>query len=179
MRRTLQAASRIIGIPVPLEIERKYLLKHKPDFTDDILIKARKIFIEQIYLVPATSNEELRIRKRTQGGYSSYYQTHKIKVKPGVRQETEISISATDYWHLQSLRDLTAKIIRKNRYYFEYKHQYFELDEFIEPADKIGLWLLEIELTEENDRVELPPFLKIFREVTAESTYSSYEIARQ
>lgn len=176
LRRLLQVISRALGIPVPLEIERKFLLQRIPDFGSEHFRHAQKISIEQMYLVSPT-DQQIRIRKRTQDGFSDYYKTCKVDVSSGVRQEAENAISPLDYTHFQAFKDPASRIIRKNRYCFVYNDQYFELDVFMEPRP--GLCVLEIELTEENDKLELPPFLDVEREITGDPTYSNYGIAKE
>lgn len=179
MRRLLAATCRILGIPVPVEIERKFLLASMPSFESSELINAQKIFIEQIYLAPDGKEEtEIRIRKRSQNGSSTYYRTWKKNVSPGVRNETEEFITDSDYFRLSALKEPGTSIIKKIRYCFVYNYQYFELDEIVEPECAKGMCLLEIELTEENDKLELPPFLDIVREVTGDERYTNYFISR-
>lgn len=67
-------------------------------------------------------------------------------------------------------------IIRKIRYCFLFKNQYFEMDVFCDP--QCGLCLLEIELEDEHQQVEFPPFVKVRMEVTDDPAYSNYEIAK-
>ena len=171
----MQMISRDLGMPIPLEIERKFLLKKRPDFRNKILRGAVKTFIEQMYLFPQNGCE-FRIRKRIQSGQPVFYKTKKesISGSPSVRRETECIINALDYVYLQEFLAPKSKTIRKNRYCFVYNGQYFELDEFLEPKK---LWLLEIELTEENGSVDSPPFLDIEREVTGDQKYQNYGIA--
>lgn len=179
MRRLLSATCRILGIPVPIEIERKFLLASNPDFESPELRNAQKILIEQMYLVSDGKEEtESRIRRRSQNGSATYYRTWKKKVSPSVRNETEVFITAEDYFRLSTLKDPKTHVIRKFRYCFVYNYQYFELDVIAEREHTRGVCLLEIELTEENDRLELPPFLNIVREVTGDERYSNYFIAR-
>lgn len=183
MKRLLAAVCRALGIPVPIEIERKFLLA-QPPYIPGIPSKVQKVSIEQAYLVSAQNPSEIvRIRKRSQGDYSVYYKT--IKSDTGglgianVRQETESVISAEDYLYLKTFQDPGTDIIGKNRHCLVHDNQYFELDQFLRPSRLAGLWLLEIELTEENDRLELPPFLQIEREVTRETAFTNYELAKK
>lgn len=176
LKRVLQSISRVLGIPVPIEKERRFLLEALPDFNDRVFkdIKVQKILIEQMYLMSHEQDEEIRIRKRSQQGSSNYYRTTKIRTgKWPIEKET--SISARDYIALQDLRDPAKKTIHKNRHCFVYKNQYLELDHFLNPQK--GLVILEIELTEENDRVEIPPFLEVAKEITDDKSYSNYAIA--
>ncbi|MDP3947787.1 MAG: AAA family ATPase [bacterium] len=173
MRRALAAIARMLGIPVPLEIERKFLLRRMPDLSGEDMKFAQKVLIEQMYLAPQ-DGVQLRIRRRSQGDSATFYKTRKIPIGSRTRHETENFIDPVEYLHLQALQDPQTGVIHKNRYCFPYRHQYFELDQFRNPA---GLVLLEIELTEENDRVELPDFLEVDREVTDEPEYENYAIA--
>ncbi len=50
------------------------------------------------------------------------------------------------------------------------------MDRFISPHP--DLWLLEIELTEEQQEIELPTFIRIVKEVTDDSSFSNRELAR-
>ncbi len=171
MNRFFQTISRVLGIPVPLEIERKFLLKTFPDVKE--LGDVQRVFIEQTYL-EAAPGRETRIRKRCQDNCCVYYKTQKIRHSSLVREETEKRISEAEYLELERRREPSTGVIRKWRHCFVYKNQYFELDQFVTPPE---LALLEIELTEENDRVELPPFLAVDREVTDDSAYTNVALA--
>ncbi|MBU1091421.1 hypothetical protein KKA27_00960, partial [Patescibacteria group bacterium] len=137
---------------------------------------SQKVFIEQMYLKSKEENEERRIRKRYQEKMgSAYYQTFKESVPSIKRSEREEMISALEFFQLQKLILPGTSPVVKNRFCFMYKNQYFELDQILSPKK---MWLLEIELTEENDKLELPPFLKIEKEVTGDKKYSNYEISK-
>ena len=178
LNRAIQAVARILGVPVPLTIERKFLLRHRPDFNNPLLMQPVPILIEQIYLV-ANKIEEIRIRKRCLRREDPvYYRTHRIKIGYGRRQETEEMISVKEYNQLKLFRDPSKRVIKKRRYCFIHNNQYFELDIF--PADifrNYELCLLEIKLTEENDKVEVPSFLNVSKEVTGDERYTNAQLA--
>ncbi len=179
LKRVLRAICRTLGIPAPIEIERRFLIKDLPNFQSAVFdnIKIQKISIEQMYLKSQDENEELRIRRRSQWDSSNYYYTTKDR-RGQWPIEKETSISARDYLALQNyLKDPQKDVIRKNRYCFVYKNQYFELDYFLAPDRHRGKIILEIELTEENDKVEIPPFLDVTREITGDKSYSNYALA--
>jgi CYTH domain-containing protein/predicted ATPase len=168
IRRVVRAISRAVGVPVPLEVERKFLLAGPPDFGLPEFAGAQTVEIEQIYL-RAEAGHEVRIRRRTQHGQSSYYLTEKRDAAGGARMEKESMISAREYLDLQrTRRDPARAVIRKQRTSFVYENQYFELDHLTGPGD---LWLLEVELTEMSDRVTLPPSLRNSRDVTGDRGY--------
>lgn len=64
--------------------------------------------------------------------------------------------------------------VRKRRRCFVWAGRRWELDEFLAP--RTG-WLLEVELTSADERVELPPFLTVEREVTADPAWRNAAIA--
>ncbi|KKU51958.1 MAG: hypothetical protein UX72_C0011G0002 [Parcubacteria group bacterium GW2011_GWA2_47_10] len=54
------------------------------------------------------------------------------------------------------------------------------LEEDGEYAESRGpVAVLEIELTEENDRVFIPPFIEVIKEVTGDSRYSMKSLAKK
>ncbi len=165
----------LLGIPVPLEIERKYSIS-----VCDLSLMPRprqEIRITQYYLKSDNPEEEERIRIRENNGGQVYYHTVKKRVRSGVRTELEKQITAAQYFELLHRADPDFERIVKNRYCFVWKNQYFELDQFL---DLSGTFLLEVELTEENDVVELPDFLKLYAtDVTDDPSYSNREIARK
>ncbi|QQG45282.1 MAG: AAA family ATPase [Candidatus Sungiibacteriota bacterium] len=180
MRRLLAAICRVIGIPAPLEIERRFLVE-SPNISNIITsgIKVVGVFIEQRYLKSETDLIR-RIRKRGQEGHFVYYQTEKREIKPGVRAETEKEIGPLEYLRLsREACDSAFDVIEKRRYCFLWRGQYFELDIFEKPKRLAGLTILEIELTEENDKIDIPPFLKVITEITQDTSFSNRELARR
>ncbi len=173
MKRLVQAVYRMLGIPVPIEIERKFLLKGRPDFSLPLFHNAQTVGIEQFYVISDT-DEEVRVRRRSQGDSAAYFKTRKRRISDIMRHETEHLIRAQEYLGSRQLQLPNTRIISKQRHCFVWRNQYFELDVFLDPE---GLCLLEIELTEENDQVELPPGLAIVREVTADKHYSNRSLA--
>ena len=184
MNRLFEAILHILGEPEPLEIERKFLLAKRPDLRNSMLRRAEMFLIEQIYLSDGMSRIRKRStvrygRGRSQGDSTCYYMTCKVEISPGVRREEENIISSYDYAHLKGYKDLHRAVVRKHRYCFVYSNQYFELDTFISPEWARGTWILEHELLNINDPINLPPFLDIEKEVTADHAYSNYGIAKR
>lgn len=160
----------------PVEIERKFLLRSPPDFSKRALRESVKIPIEQDYLL-SKDGSTFRVRKRMRGDWAVYYRTKKNKIKgAGIAQE-EIDeiISEAEYNQDIKNKDPRAKKIIKNRHHFLYKFQHFELDQILSPKK---LWILEIEVLKEDEKIVLPPFLDIEKEVTGLSRYSNFGIAK-
>lgn len=163
----------IAGIPVPLEIERKFLIEYPDISTLDNMPNCYGVQIEQIYLTP-TEASSARIRKRSADGESIYIITEKKKITDTTRIETEEEISAEQYEELKKYADKNLVPIEKTRYCLMYNGRYFEIDVFPFWTDKA---YAEIELTDEKEQFEFPPFLKIIKEVTHDKSYTNRALA--
>lgn len=160
----------VLGLPQPLEIERKYLIK-KPSADRLSTIGAVGQSILQSYLHSDSPKVERRIRQRGSDGVFSYYYTEKTTVSDIKRFEVERKISQKEY---MSLLLEAKKFVRKDRYCFVYQSQYFELDIYPQFADKA---ILEIELTEETQVPVLPDWVDVIADVTDDSTYRNASLA--
>ena len=173
-KRFFQELFLALGIPAHLEIERKFLVALNVDFL--LLPKEQAVTnIQQTYLKKIIPNVQRRVRMRTHDGNAMYIFTEKIPQRPGVRIEREEIIGLREYLTLLQERDPRRSIILKDRYSFVWAQQYFQLDNFHSP---MPLTLLEIELPHEKTHIELPPFLKIIRDVTEDPRYSNSSIAK-
>lgn len=171
----LKEVTGFIGIPEPLEIERKFLIEY-PDisFIENMTV-CRKVPITQAYL--NTPEEGMfRIRKRGQGKDAVYIKTVKIKINDLKRIEKETYLSELEYNNYLSKKDCITGIISKDRYCIVYNDEYFELDVYPFWNDKATL---EIELLSEDQPYELPPFVKLIREVSYEPEYRNVALAQR
>ena len=161
----------VLGIPVPLEIERKFLIKRP---SEEILQAKGAVSqkIVQAYL-KSVGGTERRIRERGNENGFTYFYTEKKSFSPLKRIERERTIGPQEYL---SLLTEAKNILTKTRYCFLDKGQYFELDIFDSEPD---LALLEIELTDENQKITLPKWCQILREVTQLGTYHNHSIAEK
>ncbi len=171
----LKEICQVLGVPKPLEIEKKYLVSgFNPASLPD---PSQRVHIVQYYLKNEDSTvQQERIRLREHNGGQAYYHTLKQEVRPGVRTEIERPISREEYFEMLQRAHPNLGKIDKDRICFVYKNQYFELDLF----KGLGLILLELELTDENKEVYLPDFLAPYvRDVTGDKEFSNFEIARR
>ncbi len=172
LRRALAIVLHHLGLPIPLEIERKYrveraVLRRLPQH-------ACPIDIEQFYLRYPDGTKE-RIRRRSQDGFGVYYLTRKRDLRPGVCEEIERFISPDLYREL-STSEHAVSVMRKRRWCFCYKNQYFELDDLKESS--YDFCLLEIELTDEQNVPSLPTWLGKHKDVTGMKRYGNAKLAR-
>ena len=165
----------VIGEPVPIEIERKFLIE-RPDISKiSKYVKTTVVNIVQTYL-KSEDGKEHRVRQRGINGSYFYYYTEKAEINNMKRIEKEKKITEKEYIEALNRADSSLKQIIKQRVCFVYKNQYFELDLFDFSEDKA---IVEIELSKESDTVEFPEFLKIIREVTDDLDYRNKSLARR
>ncbi len=174
--RLRQALARGLGIPVPIEDERKFLIK--PCDPKSFPVATRWVELAQRYLHSHLPGEERRIRCRTLAGSSTFFQTTKRKLSgTSARGERTRRLDIGGYNLLLEEVDPTTEQVRKLRYTFLWKGQYFELDIFCDQLS--GLYVLEIELTEEQQVIEFPPFIEVVKEVTGDPEWSNAQLARR
>lgn len=175
MIRLIAEISSFMGEPAPYQIKRKFLIEY-PDLKYlETLPNCSKVEIIQTYLQSA-DGAEVRIRQRGQKGHYIYTKTIKRKVAPKKRIETETRLTQDEYLNLLIEADTALRQIRKTRYCLTSRHYCFEIDIY-------GFWtdqaLMIIELHDENEPIEFPPFLKIIKEVTGDDKYTNYFMARR
>ena len=171
--RLKQTVAHLLGIPEPLECERKFLLANKPVIPTGV--KTVPVEIVQVYLSVTPEGSE-RVRSlTTPDGYTIYTRTEKTRIAGGTSIEREERISAEEFARLLTRRALSNEPIRKTRYFFVWEHQRFELDVF--HGKREGLFLLELEVPDMNAPVSLPPWVECIREVTDDPVYSNAQLA--
>ncbi|HEY5770588.1 MAG TPA: CYTH domain-containing protein [Terrimicrobium sp.] len=137
------------------EIERKFLVAN-----DGWRSGSKGCRYTQGYL----SRDPERIVRVRQAGTSAFI-TIKGITRGTTRQEFEYSIPNSDAPALLQL--CLRPLIEKVRHVVEYHGKRWEVDEFL--GDNQGLVLAEIELTREDEAVDLPPWLG--EEVSHDSRY--------
>lgn len=169
---------------INLEIERKYLVRFPTSWSDlaeifDGLVDVKRI--SQTYLKPDGNEPSSRVRKTVEGltGDTStvYHYNQKKFVQEGINEEKEHEISEKEYNKYMQKKHPDKHEVSKTRFVFNYKDQIFELDVF-KGALK-GLAILEIELKDKNQKVNLPPFLSIIKEVTNEPKFNNFNLANK
>lgn len=174
MKHLINEISSFLGEPEAFEIERKFLIEY-PDIKDlENNPNCKKVEIIQTYL-KSDDDSEIRVRQRGENGNFIYYKTIKKRVDDIKRIEIENRLSRDEYLSLLMDADTTKKQIRKTRYCLIYENQNFEIDVYPFSTDKA---ILEIELTQENEVIKIPEFLKVIKEVTADESYKNSSLAK-
>lgn len=173
MRKLIKEISAFLGEEEPYEIEKKYLIKF-PDLSKLEAYAFKKVEIIQTYLENSL-DQELRLRQRGDGKYFIYTKTRKWKVNDLKRVEFESRISKEEYLSMLMDADTEINQIRKTRYCVVYNNQYIEIDIYPFSKDKA---ILEIELNNENQNCDLPPFIEVIKEVTSDDNYKNINLAK-
>ena len=153
---------------LPLEIERKYLLRALPQMPAALDV----LEIDQGYLPGIKLMERLR-RQTNRQGLTSYFRT--VKLGMGVeRIELEDETDAATFNHLWVLTD--GRRLRKRRHVVANGADHWEIDEFTDRP----LVLVELELDRADAPIVFPDWLRpvLVREVTDEREYTNRSLAR-
>lgn len=166
-----------------LEIERKFLVKFPKSWSAlaelfDGIVDVKRI--SQTYLIAEEGEPSARVRKTVEGLSGDtdtvyHFNQKKPTGDTGVHEETEHHISEKEYEKALKKSNPSKCTISKTRFVFKYHDQVFELDLFKEHLK--GLAILEIELDDKDDTVELPPFLKVMKEVTKDKRFTNFSLA--
>ena len=160
----------------PYEIERKYLIK-MPDM--EILRKQKNYKdaeMTQMYMSDKGEYAGMRIRKSVCEGKTTCKKTFKRDITALKRIEIEEEISEEEYNAMSEQRDEKYAPIHKRRHSFEYKGQIVEVDIYDFWTDRATA---EVELADEAQRVELPEFIDVIKEVTEDKRYRNRSLARE
>ncbi len=171
IRSVLTEISSLLGLPAPIDEERKYIVEVVGEIPGYIESE-----ITQTYLL-SEPGTEIRLRKRGWQGNYVYSQNTKKQVSDTERIETERQISPRQYVSLLPQADPSRQVIHKIRKNFVWEGQYFELDSYLQPA--LNLNILELEGTSKSDEVSFPPFLKVVADITGSTDYYNYNIAKK
>ena len=156
----------------PYEIERKFLIR-RPDLLNlGSFCKIKEI--SQTYL--SVPEGTMRVRRTQENGVVTYTETIKRGITSLRRMEIERTITESEYERRLSARDPRRQTIHKTRYLLPYNGHTFEIDIY-------PFWskqaVMEIELTVEEEPFDLPPMIKVIREVTEDPHYSNHSLARE
>ncbi|MCD8180778.1 MAG: AAA family ATPase [Firmicutes bacterium] len=174
MKKLVAEISSFLGEPEPYEIERKFLIEY-PDIKK---LKenpnCKSIEIIQTYL-NSDNGDEIRVRQRGENGNYIYFKTVKKRVSDIKRVEIEKRLTKDEYLTLLMEADTRKRQIRKTRYCLTYRNQYFEIDIYPFWTDKA---VAEIELSDENEEINFPDYIKVIKEVTDDEAYKNASLAR-
>lgn len=156
------------------EIERKYLIV-RPEDTVLARHSVQRWEILQIYL-RAEAGVTARIRQVIEGEETRYYYTEKRRINDVAAEELEREITDVEYLRLFRRVDTALKPIRKCRWRIPHAGHVLEVD--IYPFwEKTAV--LEIEFADESESAEIPAWITVLKDVTADHRYKNVSLARE
>lgn len=173
LNRAIACIYRIIGQEAPEAEKRKYLIE-----TPDIGVltgkyEAQAAEMMQTYLVPVSPKAERRVRQQRNGDGYMYFYTEKRRGDDGRVWVTERPIGEKQYVSLLMESDMELHSVRKTKYRFSFNSRRMEIDIYPFSQDKAVLFVYGKSAGEEN----LPPELKIIKEVTGAPEYKNRRLA--
>ena len=152
-----------------IEIERKFIIEMPK--RDELLALdfSSSSFITQIYL-SAPEGITRRIRSRSYKTKTHYFETIKKRIDKISAYEDEREISESEFVEKSKEIREGSKPITKERITFPYKSHSIEIDIYPEWKNTA---IMEIELKSREEKVEIPCFIKIIKEVTGERKYTN------
>ena len=161
---------------IPLEIERKYLIRMPDVAVLSALPGCVVSEIEQTYLPDPAPGATERIRLRRFSDRTEYTHTVKIRLSDVEAREDEETVDEETYRSLLARRDIRLHTVVKTRYAFPLDGQVYEVDVY--PFwEKVAV--LETELSDAAARAPIPACLTVIREVTGEAAYTNRNLARR
>ena len=176
LNRLVREIASFLGESVPMEIERKYLIRYPDVCRFEAMPNCEKVEIVQTYLF-SPGDAEMRVRRRGRNGKYVYYWTEKRRISDTARVEIEKRISKEEYAAFLHQADPERRPIRKTRYCLIENNRYFEIDIYPEWEKQA---VMEVELREENEvleEIDFPGNIHVIREVTNDYAYQNYSLA--
>ena len=95
----------------------------------------------------------------------------------GEKIQKKRQITAREYIELSESPDLSKQKIKKTRQCFIYERQYFIVETFLNIEHNPTV--LRVECTEDRQKMKLPPFVTVVREVTDDNAYETWRMAKK
>jgi adenylate cyclase len=147
------------------EIERKFLVR-SAEWTEYVTMQTR---MRQAYLA-SDGKASIRVRIKDDGGATLTIKSRGVGLR---RLELEYPIPPLEAEALIPLR--SGSIVEKVRHIVPYRAHTWEIDVFA--GENTGLVVAEVELGDEQQRVELPPW--VGTEITGQAQYYNGSLAQR
>ncbi len=161
--------------PVPLEIERKFLIRYPDRAFLEQFPGGSATQITQTYLL-AQPGLTRRVRKRGTPGNWQYILTEKRRRTALTAEEMERQLTEEEYLSALEMADPARKPVEKIRYVLPYAGHLLEVDLYSFWQDRATL---EVELQSEEEVFQLPPEIQVVREVSADFRYKNVNLAKE
>jgi Predicted nucleotide kinase len=174
LKRVMDNIYQLVHDPYSIRYQKKYLVDlNQSEF--DLSSSIASIEIEQTYLEEDREDYERRLRKRTFGLEQTYYITVQKKAPDGLSKiVTDKKITEKEYLRLLEMSS-TIDTVKKTRHTFIHNKQYMKLDVFEDEA----FGILEVNPIDAEEKIVLPEYLRIEKEVTNDHDFDNIIIAKR
>ena len=159
----------------PLEIERKYLIAMPPRALLEQLC-TRRIDMVQTYLRGTQGERAVRVRQSTCGGVTRWRLNDKRAVTELTRIEHERELTREEYEAYLRQADPALRPIVKTRWCVPFGGHTLEIDVFSFWDDRA---FCEVELSSEDEAVQLPAWMRVVRDVSGDRRYLNSALAAE
>ena len=115
-----------------------------------------------------------RVRRVEAGGKVKYIYTAKQRISAITCIEDEKEVTEQEYNKLLEREDKNRRPIIKTRYKLPFENHIFEIDVYPFWQDKA---VMEVELEGEDEQFNIPPVIKVIKEVTDDVRYKNFALA--
>jgi CYTH domain-containing protein len=160
---------------VPFEIRRRFLIDYPDTAALEALPGCHREDLEQVYL-RSEEDEEIRIRRSPGEDGEVFYLTRRRLHDGQRRLEAEGRLSEREYMQFMTNADPERRPIRKVRYRLIWNSQHYEIDLYPFWTDQA---VLEVSLQEADDKITVPDFLHVQRDVSEDPCYEISYLAQK
>ena len=158
----------------PKEIERKYLIAYPDTELLRDMDGVRIWDITQTYLV-SDAGVTARVRRIAEEDTVRFVYTAKRRISALSAFEEERDLTYGEYEDLLHRADPGRTPLRKTRYRVPHKGFVCEIDVYPFWPDRA---ILEIELPDEKTEAPIPPYVKVYRDVSDDKRYKNASLAK-
>ncbi len=176
LRRAIQTVFAYLGEEKPVEVFKKYLVEVNDEVLNKVKLEKNPSYVHilQHYLLSSPQIEK-RIRRREKDGNTLYYYSEATMLTSNKRIKRDRIISERQYIDYSVEIDPTLNMIDKERYGFIFNEHFFKLDVFSFDKSK---GLLSVQIPNENEKIVLPDYFKVIKDVSEDKNYKNYFLAK-
>ena len=174
IRKAMNEVYTILGEMPPAQCERKFLIEYVDD-SDLAAYDPVEQNITQNYLRERAKGTERRTRKVLSNNAISYFYSEKRPISPIERIENERLLSQKEYIRLTEEVDPAYGSINKRRFCFRYNDRYCTVDTYPICPDRA---ILDVQLNDKDEQPDLPPEIRVIKEVTGDPNYQGHMISK-
>ncbi len=176
LRKAIQAVFTYLGDEKPIEIFKKYLVEIDDEVIEKVKAETNVSYVKilQHYLMSPEGIEK-RIRKREKDGNTIYYYSEATQLTPNTRIKRDRILSERQYSDYMHEVNRELNIVDKERYGFIENNRFFKLDIFSFDKSKA---LLSVQIPSEHEKVIIPDYFNVLKEVTDDVNYKNYYLAK-